>query len=163
MTTDRKKSKQPTRNIANVCHPTHPAVVAWVDLQRFLARSERLLGGALRNHGLNRGQLAVLLTVGASEGLTQQELADRLGLTKANVSQLLDRMAGADLVRRVPDARAYALYLTHKSRELLGAVVPEQEQLIIAEFSNLSQEEQRQFQQLTGRLASDEIRPKTAP
>ena len=155
MTTDRDQSKLGSLDVTNVCHPTHPAVVAWVDLQRFLARSERLLGTALRAHGLNRGQLAVLLTVGASEGLTQQELADRLGLTKANVSQLLDRMETADLVRRVPEARAYALFLTDKSRELLGAVVPEQEQLIIAEFSNLAPEEQQLFQHFAERLASD--------
>jgi MarR family transcriptional regulator, organic hydroperoxide resistance regulator len=129
--------------------------MAWVDLQRFLARSERLLGAALRRHGLNRGQLAVLLTVGADEGLTQQELADRLALTKANVSQLLDRMEATGLVQRVPEARAYALHLTEESRELLGAVVPEQERLIIDEFSDLSRDEQQQFRLLVGRLASD--------
>jgi DNA-binding MarR family transcriptional regulator len=144
-----------SRDLSRVCHPTHPAVMAWVDLQRFLARSERLLGAALRLHGLNRSQLAVLLTVGADEGLTQQELADRLALTKANVSQLLDRIEAAGLVQRVPEARAYALHLTEESRELLGAVVPEQERLIIDEFSDLSQDEQQQFRLLVGRLASD--------
>jgi DNA-binding MarR family transcriptional regulator len=155
MTLNRDQTISTSRDLSNVCHPTHPAVVAWVDLQRFLARSERLLGAALRHHGLNRGQLAVLLTVGADEGLTQQELADRLALTKANVSQLLDRMEAAGLVRRVPEARAYALHLTQESRELLRAVVPEQEQLIIEQFSDLSQDEQQHFRQLVGRLASD--------
>jgi len=149
-----EKSKNLQRDIGNVCKPTHPAVIAWVDLQRFLARSERVLGAALRRHGLNRGQLAILLTVGGQEGVTQQELANRLGLTKANVSQLLDRMEGADLVRRVPEARAYALYLTDTSRQLLGEVVPEQQQIIIESFADLSADEQLQFQKLAGRLAS---------
>ena len=137
----------------DVCRPTHPAVVAWLGLQRLAARTERLLGAALRRHGLNHAQLALLLSIGAAEGLTQQELADRLGLTKANVSQLLDRLEAAGLVRRTPAARAYALHLTDESRELLGAVVPEQEALIVAQFADLTPEQQQQFRRLVERLA----------
>jgi DNA-binding MarR family transcriptional regulator len=153
MTTEREPTTSTTQDLRSICHPTHPAVVAWVGVGRLAARTERLLGAALRRHGLNRGQLAILLTIGAAEGLTQQELADRLGLTKANVSQLLDRLQASGLVRRVPAARAYALHLTDASRELLGAVVPEQERLIIAQFADLSRGEQRQFCDLIERLA----------
>jgi DNA-binding MarR family transcriptional regulator len=54
-----------------------------------------------------------------TEGRTQPELADRLGLTRANVSQVLDRLEAAGPVRRVPDARAYALPLADGSRQRL--------------------------------------------
>ncbi len=153
MNTEREPSTSTTRDLRSICHPTHAAVVAWLGLGRLVARTERLLGAALRSHGLNCGQFAVLLTIGAAEGLTQQELADRLSLTKANVSQLLDRLQAAELVRRVPVERAYALHLTDASRELLDTMVPEQEQLIIAQFADLSPEEQVEFRDLIDRLA----------
>lgn len=135
-----------------ICHPSHPAVRTWIDLQHFSARVQRRLSASLRRHGLNYGLFGVLMVTGAAEGLTQQDLADRLGLTKANVSQLLDRLEAAGLARRVPDGRAYALYLTDASRTLLAEVVPEQEQLIAAQFAALSPSEQLLLQGLIGRI-----------
>jgi DNA-binding MarR family transcriptional regulator len=148
-------SEQTTHELPELrpmCHPTNPAVVAWLALERLAARTERLLGASLRRHGLNHAQLALLLIIGAQEGLTQQDLAERVGLTKANVSQLLDRLQDAGLVRRVPTGRAYALHLTDASRSLLALVIPEQEALIAAQFANLSSSEQEQFQGLVARL-----------
>ncbi len=138
--------------VRRACLPSHPAVIAWVKLQRLSARTERRLDAGLRRHGLNRAQLAALLRIGASEGLTQQDLADALGLTKANVSQLLFRLEASGLVRRDPIARAYALHLTDESRALLAEVVPEQNAIISAVFANLSAAEQEQFRLLVDRL-----------
>jgi hypothetical protein len=53
--------------------------------------------------------------------LSQQELAERLYVTKGNVSGLLDRMVEAGLVERRPipgDRRSNALYLTGQGRDL---------------------------------------------
>ena len=135
-----------------ICHPSHPAVRTWIDLQHFSARVQRLLSASLRRHGLNYGLFGVLMVTGAAEGLTQQDLADRLGLTKANVSQLLDRLEAASLVRRVPDGRAYSLYLTDASRSLMADVIPEQEELIASQFAALSPAEQLFLQGLIGRI-----------
>lgn len=140
------------QELGPLCRPTNPAIVAWLALERLAARTERMLGAALRRYGLNHAQLALLLVIGAEEGLTQQDLADRVGLTKANVSQLLDRLEAAALVRRVPAGRAYALHLNDDSRALLARVIPEQEALIAAQFANLSTAEQAQFQSLVVRL-----------
>ena len=153
MTTTVEPTAPAARNVHRLCRPSHPAVLAWLGWQHFAARTERLLGAALRRHGLNHGQLAVLLSIGAAEGLTQQDLADRLGLTKANVSQVLDRLQAAGLVRRVPAARAYALHLTDESRALLAAAVPEQEALIAEQFAGLTPDEQEQLRRLVERLA----------
>lgn len=138
--------------VRRACLPSHPAVIAWVRLQHLSARTERRLDAALRRHGLNRAQLAALLRIGAAEGLSQQDLADGLGLTKANVSQLLFRLEASGLVRREPIARAYALYLSDESRGLLAEVVPEQNAIIAAVFANLSAAEQEQFRLLVDRL-----------
>ena len=53
------------------------------------------------------------------EGMSQQALAERLYVTKGNISGLIDRLVAAGLVERRPivaDKRQYALYLTAAGR-----------------------------------------------
>src|SRR3712207_5951052 len=74
------------------------SVVAWLRLLRVQLKVERALGEQLRGWGLNNAQFDVLAHVGADEGITQQELADSLLVTKGNVAQLLDRMQKRGLI-----------------------------------------------------------------
>jgi DNA-binding MarR family transcriptional regulator len=53
--------------------------------------------------------------------MTQQDLAERLYVTKGNVSGLIDRLVEAGLVERRPipgDRRSHALYLTAAGADL---------------------------------------------
>jgi DNA-binding MarR family transcriptional regulator len=145
-------SNNPCELLPESCRPKHPAVVTWLDMQRLSARIERALTASLREVGLSHSQFAMLLTIGSSEGLTQQDLAARIGLTKANVSQLLDRLEAAGMVKRVPESRAYALHLTEASKLLLANKIPEHEALIAGEFSDLTIDEQAALRGLVGRL-----------
>jgi MarR family transcriptional regulator, organic hydroperoxide resistance regulator len=75
----------------------------------------------LKALGLSIPQFDLLSTLTEREGLSQQELAERLYVTKGNVSGLLDRMVEAGLVERraIPgDRRSNALHLTPKGRDL---------------------------------------------
>jgi DNA-binding MarR family transcriptional regulator len=66
-------------------------------------------------------QFDLLSTLTEREGLSQQELAERLYVTKGNVSGLLNRMVEAGLVERRPipwDRRSNALHLTERGRQL---------------------------------------------
>lgn len=137
---------------ASLCRPGHPAVIAWRRLQRFSARIDRLLDATLRDHGINRAQFDVLLTIGANEGLTQQQLAQSIGLTRANVSQLLDRLQTAGLVERIPQGRAYALRLTSNGLTLLEITIPLLDQVIIRQFSALSAGDQTELHTLVEQL-----------
>lgn len=128
--------------------------MAFWAMQHVAARTERALGAALRERDLSLGQFAALITVAENQGLTQQELAARLGLGKANVSQVLDRLEAAGFVQRCPAARAYALHATEAGEHLLAQVVPVLDSLLDQEFSALSGDEQLQLQQLLGRLAT---------
>ncbi len=116
-------------------------------MARLVQGAERLLSAHLREHRMNAGQLDLLINVGRAEGLTQQELADRLCHSKANVSQLLDKMEGAGLVRRIPQGRAYGLYLTDA-----GRLLPEHECLIAAQFAPLTPAERGKFFDLLQKL-----------
>jgi DNA-binding MarR family transcriptional regulator len=112
-------------------------VVAWLRLARAYHQIDRASTEFLRRWDLSVAQFDVLAQIGAHEGLTQQELADHLLVTKGNISQLLARMERRGLVRRTQDGRALVLSLTTEGRRLHGIVVPAQEALIAARLAPL--------------------------
>src|SRR3954453_8448607 len=106
----------------------HPSTTETVDPLRVWFRFIRLhrrvsgaIAGALKDLGLSIPQFDLLSTLTEREGLTQQELAERLYVTKGNVSGLVDRLVNAGLVERRPiegDRRSHALHLTGRGRAL---------------------------------------------
>jgi DNA-binding MarR family transcriptional regulator len=97
-------------------------------------------------------QFDILAQVGSAHGITQQELADRLLVTKGNISQLLDRMEKFGLLRRSQEKRSNNLSLTAKGQELYERAVPSQEDLIAQQFSTLSSTEVANLLQLLRKL-----------
>ncbi|GAB3352442.1 MarR family winged helix-turn-helix transcriptional regulator [Modestobacter lapidis] len=65
----------------------------------------RATNAALAEHGLRVRHYSVLvLACGAAEGMSQRDLACRLGLDPSQVVQLVDELADAGLVERRPSA-----------------------------------------------------------
>src|SRR3712207_9356721 len=95
----------------------------WFRFIRLQHRVSAAMGAELRALGLSIPQFDLLSTLTEREGLSQQELAERLYVTKGNVSGLLDRMVEAGLVggRGLPgDRRSNALHLTPTDRKSAG-------------------------------------------
>lgn len=93
----------------------------WFRFIRLHRRVASAMAGELRAIGLSIPQFDLLSTLTEREGVTQQELAGRLYVTKGNVSGLVDRLVEARLVERRPtptDRRSHALHLTPKGRKL---------------------------------------------
>jgi MarR family transcriptional regulator, 2-MHQ and catechol-resistance regulon repressor len=126
--------------------------LAWLRLLRVSQKVERDLAGQLKLWGLNNAQFDVLAHVGAAEGISQQELADSLLVTKGNVAQLLGRMEKRGLIERCPQGRTNRLFLTDEGRRTFAEVVPAHEALIDDRLSVLSEEEQRQLFELLRKL-----------
>jgi DNA-binding MarR family transcriptional regulator len=124
------------------------AVPAWLRLMRVYQKVTQASTAQLRPFGLTLAQFDVLAHVGAAEGLTQQELADRLLVTKGNVSQLVDKLERAGLVIRIPEGRACRLRLTAAGRALYRAAVPAHEEFVERQLSALSREEQTELVRL---------------
>lgn len=118
------------------------AVPAWLRLARVFQRVDRASVDLLRRWDLSVAQFDVLVQVGLREGLTQQQLADQLLVTKGNVCQLLDRMEERGLLERRQEGRANRLYLTDKGRALRSETMPAQEQLIEDVFAALPRAQQ---------------------
>src|SRR5215207_5131954 len=93
----------------------------WFRFVRLNRRVTQAIGAELRAIGLSIPQFDLISTLTEREGLTQRELAERLYVTKGNVSGLVDRLVGAGLVERRAiemDRRSHALHLTSRGREL---------------------------------------------
>lgn len=107
--------------------------LVWLTLARVYSRTERRLARRLADFGLTLPHLEVLFSLAAGEGITQQELADRLLVTKGNVCVILDKLGQSGHVERRPDPvdrRANRLYLTAEGRRLLARVVPAHDALL---------------------------------
>ncbi len=129
-----------------------PEVLAWMRLERVFQKVERDSGERLRAWDLNVAQFDVLAHVGATEGMTQQELADSLLVTKGNVCQLLGRMEGRGWISRRQEGRANRLFLTDEGRRLFDEVVPDHEALVAERLSALSRREQERLHELLRKL-----------
>lgn len=107
-------------------------------------RSERFF----RSHDLNTAQFDVIAQVGAAGGITQQELADALLVTKGNISQLLSKLEQDGLITRRPVGRTNCLFLTERGQAVFDEVVPRQEALIAEMMGSLPEAEQRELLRL---------------
>lgn len=130
------------------------AVAAWMRLARVYQKIDRLSAEAFRKEGLSTAQFDVLAQVGAAEGCSQQELADRLLVTKGNVSQLLDKMQVRGWIERRPDGRGRGnlVYLTSEGHRVRSAVVPAQEKRIAGLLGGLTASERDQLSLLLRKL-----------
>jgi len=67
-------------------------------------------------------QYSVLVVIGANAGLSQADLAESLGIERARMVHLLDRLEQRELIERQPsntDRRSHALHLTKEGQRLL--------------------------------------------
>jgi len=116
-------------------------LATWTRLARVYHDLDRASADLLRQWELSVAQFDVLVQIGGREGLTQQELADRLLVTKGNVSQIIARMVRDGLVQRRQEGRTRRLFVTDAGRSLYARVVPAQEAMIAARFAALADDE----------------------
>jgi DNA-binding MarR family transcriptional regulator len=128
---------------------------AWVQTLRVTQLVERQIVAVLNRHGLTLPQFDVIATLRFSEGCTQQELAERLLVTKGNVTGVLDRLEALGWVERRPDPqdrRANRLHLTAAGRRKIGQVMPEHDALVLQVMSGVSDADVKAFRKVLGEI-----------
>ena len=120
-------------------------LLVWYRLSRAYNRSLRASSLHLKQWGLSVAQFDVLVQIQAHEGLTQQELGEKLFVTKGNITQLMTKLEEQGWIRREQRWKSKHLSLTAKGRELVDGVVPLQEQQQASHFDGLSKEEKKQL------------------
>jgi MarR family transcriptional regulator, organic hydroperoxide resistance regulator len=121
---------------------------------RFIRLNHRLFGEMaqrLKPTGLSIPQFDMLSTLSEQEGLSQSDLANRLYVTKGNVSGLVDRLVEAGFVERrsTPgDRRSHALFLTAAGRTAAESGIRIQREFVGLTLGNLSSEDLASFDRL---------------
>jgi DNA-binding MarR family transcriptional regulator len=149
------RGHKPTRRLPILVEGGEPELRAWLRLTRIYHRSVRRLGQVLERHGLSLPQFEILAVLQLGEGMTQQELAFRLLVTKGNICGMIDRMAASGWVERRPDPedrRANRLYLTEPGKRLLAEATPPHHALIRTLMGGLTGAELRSLSRLLDRL-----------
>ena len=135
--------------------PNEPPLAAWFSIVRVYHKVVRKLERRLDEHDLALAHFEMLVKLSMAEGMTQQELAARLLVTKGNVCVLLDRMESNGWVERrehPEDKRANRLFLTKQGRKLLDQVLPEHLKLIRETMSAMSTTQQKSVHEALDRV-----------
>jgi MarR family transcriptional regulator, organic hydroperoxide resistance regulator len=114
--------------LANICHLHHN-------------RFHQMLEGL----GLYRGQPPVLRALWEQEGMTQSELAERMKITPATMTKMLQRMEKTGFIQRKTDSedqRVSRVYLTETGRAVQKDVESVLAQMEQDTFENFTLEEQ---------------------
>jgi DNA-binding MarR family transcriptional regulator len=130
----------------------HSAIAAMVRIVRSYTEAVTRVA---REHDLNLPRLEVLLCLSDGEGISQQQLSERLLVTKGNVCMTLQTMESDGLVERRPDPadqRAHRLYLTAAGRQRLARTRPAGAALMARTLRVLSPDERRTLNKLLGRV-----------
>lgn len=131
------------------------SVLVWLYLIRVHVRIARSHYGILVRHGLTHPQYVTLAQVINEPGINQQVLADRLDVTKGNISGMIERMEEAGLVERrsdPEDRRSYQLYATEAGYAAHAAATPDLENNVAEKLGVLSDEEQTTLLNLLARV-----------
>ena len=127
-------------------------LLLWFRLSRFYNKSIRETNQHLKEWKVSAAQFDVLAQVGGRDRLTQQELGNKLFVTKGNITQLLNKMEQLEWIRREQEGTTKYISLTEKGRALYEEIVPPQETFQAEQFQNLNVEEQHQLLQLLKKL-----------
>ena len=116
--------------------------------------AERLLPLGFMPH-----HTGILRMIAASPGLSQQQLATRLGIFASRLVAILDEMEKRGLIERLPsesDRRVYALQLTQRGHEALRDIAQAARQHQASLCACLSEEETIKLTELLNRIAAQE-------
>lgn len=129
---------------------------AWIRVGIVYARTTHHLAALLKPFDLTVAQFDALAHLYVEDGITQQQLAERLVVTKGNVTGLVNRLAKRGLVERrddPSDRRANRVVLTRAGKTLAKKTLTTQAELVEAMMARLDTREQKQLSKLLGRLA----------
>ncbi len=128
---------------------------AWMTMMRVHQQIQQRVIDLMALHGLTLAQFDVLLRLHYEEGITQQQLADRMLVTKGNMTGLIDRMERQGWVERradEQDRRSHLLYLTESGRSKIIEILPQHKNQIWDLMNLLSPGQQKNLLELLQQL-----------
>ena len=127
------------------------AVRVWFRMLRLNTRIRLAITAQLKKLNLSAAQCDVLTTLTEAEGISQQELAAHLYVTKGNISGLVDRLVESGLVERRTingDRRSHAIFLTAGGRKAAQDGIALQRDFVARSFGRMDSAKLREFEAL---------------
>ena len=109
-----------------------------------------------KTSGLTSPQLLIMLEIDKEYSINSSQVAKKVNLSPATVTNIIDRLENKNLISRVrytQDKRKVGLYLTDDGKALLLKAPQALQQHFIEKFSNLEQWEQSQLLSSMERLS----------
>ena len=106
-------------------------------------------------HGFHRAQPGIIMELSKCDGLTQIELANKLGVTPATISAMIKRMERDEILyreRSEEDQRVTNIFLTPKGKEQSIHVNEAIKHINEVSFKNFSQEELNQAKMIFNKI-----------
>jgi MarR family 2-MHQ and catechol resistance regulon transcriptional repressor len=131
------------------------ALDAYSMLQRAASMASAQVEQAVHPFGLSASQFGVLETLQLRGPVHQQELAQALGRSKAQMTAIIDALEARGWARRerhVTDRRFISVYLTDDGRDVLASTAPARSDAIVAIMAELSGEQRERLARLCRRL-----------
>jgi DNA-binding MarR family transcriptional regulator len=125
---------------------TYGAMVA------FVQQVQRAAEAALASSSVTPAQFFVLATLERRGAAQQSELAEALGVTAGNISQLIAKLEDARLVERADRGKAKVATLTAKGHALVKRLAPQHDAFLAARFESLDLGERKTLLALLERL-----------
>jgi DNA-binding MarR family transcriptional regulator len=94
-------------------------------LSQLGAHAAGRFGERLSAIGLSPPDSGLMMKINAAPGISQQALAEHLGVLPSRMVALIDTLEQKGLVERIPspdDRRTHALHLTRRGKQILGDV-----------------------------------------
>lgn len=132
-----------------------PKLKVWFEIIRVYQKFQNKINSNLNEYDLSFPQMDMLATLHFNGKLNQQELAEKLVVTKGNVCGLVDRLTEKELVERKScpdDRRINHVFITEKGKDLISNVMPNHHQLLNDLSSSLSEEEKELLFKLLQKL-----------
>lgn len=128
---------------------------------RLLSLSNQLIeafDAQFARNDLSKGRFRILINLVRTEGagLSPAELSDCCGVTRATVTGLLDTLAAADLIERIPDEddrRGIKIRLTVKGEEKVMGLLPDHYRRIAELMAPLTKTEREQLLKLIDKIS----------
>lgn len=105
-----------------------------------------------QEHNLTPPQFFVCRKVYEGEILTQQALANKRGVSKGNISQMLKLMERDGFIKREAEGTAKQITLTQKALTMLEEVIPAHIEFTSERLAGLTHDEQKQLLSLLSKL-----------
>jgi DNA-binding MarR family transcriptional regulator len=139
--------------MADACKKS--SMMAWMNLVRVYERMQRHTALHMGHFDLTPAQYDVLAQLSDAPGISQQDLAARLMVTKGNVCGLIDRLSARGYVERredPEDRRSNLLYLTEVGQRLAEEAIPAYGDFVSDHMSSLTEIEQHALEDLLVKL-----------